>query len=107
MSTVKDFLNFCHDSIFYDYKKIGIVEELNQVRKCILNSSHKTTPVSRMLVSLSLIDAIILKINDNDIENVIEDVHDLRQNILCMLSFEKLLRDNDGKLITENKNLSN
>ena len=81
MNIIKDILNFCNDSIFYDYKKIGIVEELNQVRKCLIKSFHKTTRVSRILVSLSLTD-IILKINDNDIVNVIENIHDLRENIL-------------------------
>ena len=88
MNTIKDILNFCNDSIFYDYKNIGIVEELNQVRKCIINNFHKTTPVSRILVPLSLIDDIILRINDNAIENVIENIlKDLRENMLYMLSF--------------------
>ena len=81
MNTIKDILKFCNDSIFYDYKNIGIVEELHQVRKCIFNNFHKTTRVSRIIVSLSLKD-IILKINDNDIVNVIENIHDLRENRL-------------------------
>ena len=103
MNTTKDIVIFCNDSIFYELKNIGIVEERNQVRKCIINNFHKTTPVSSILVSLSLLDDIILKIYDNDIENVIENFHDLRENILYMLSFEKLLRDNNGKLITEDE----
>ena len=72
-----------------------------------MKNFHKTTPVSRILVSLSLIDDIILKINDNAIENVIEQIHDLRKNILYMLSFEKLLKDNNGKLLTEDEVSSN
>ena len=67
MNTVKDILNLCNDSIFYDYKNIGNVEELNQVRKCIISNSHKTSPVGRILITLSLIDDIILKINYNNI----------------------------------------
>ena len=35
----------------------------------------------------------MLKINNYDIENTIEKFHDLRENILYMLSFEKLIRD--------------
>ena len=40
-----------------------------------------------------MIDDIILKNNDNDIENLIDNIHDLRENILYMLSFEKLIKD--------------
>ena len=93
METIKDILNFCKSAVFYDYKNIGITEKLNQVRKCIINSFYKTIPDSRIRVSLSIIDDIILKINKNDIENIIENIHDLRENILYILSFEKLLRD--------------
>ena len=107
METVKDILKFCNDAIFYDYHIIRFIEELNQVRKCIINNFHKTknktTPVSKIKVSLSLIDDITLKIVDNDIDDVTNDVHDLRENILYMLSLEKLVRDNGGKWIIEDK----
>ena len=93
METVKDILNFCNDAVFYDYKNIGIICELNQVHKCIINSFHKTIPYSRILVSLSIIDDIILKINGNKIENILENIHDLRENIIFMLSFEKTVND--------------
>ena len=53
----------------------------------------KTIPDSRIRVSLSMNDDIILKINGNGIENVLEKIHDLRENILYMFSFEKLLSD--------------
>ena len=107
MNTIKDIFNFCKISIFYDYNNIGIIEELNEVRKCINKNFHKTTSISRIKVSLLLIDDIILKNIDNDNENVTEDVHDLRENVLYMLSFKKLVRDSDGKGITEYKILSN
>ena len=93
MESVKDFLNFCNAAIFYDYKYIGRTEELNQVPKCIINSFYKTIPRSRIHVSFSIIDDVILKYNGNAIENIIENIHDLRENILYMLSFEKLIRD--------------
>ena len=93
METLKDILNFCNASIFYNYTDIGIVCEFNHVRKCIINSFYKTIPDSRIRVSLSIIDDISLKINDNDIEDIIENIHDLRENILYMLSFEKLVKD--------------
>ena len=92
-------LNFCNAAIFYDYKNKSITEELNQVRKYIINSFFKTIPNTTLLTSLSIIDDIILKINDNEIENIIDNIHDLRENILYMLSFEKLIKDNNGELI--------
>ena len=61
METIKDKLNFCKSVVFYDYKNLGIIEELNQVRKCIIISFYKTIPVSRIRVSLSIIDDINLK----------------------------------------------
>ena len=99
MDSVKDILNFCNAAVFYYYKNIGTTFELNQVQKRIINTFYKTIPHTRILVSLSIIDDIILKINKNDIENIIENIHDLRENILYMLSFEKLVRDEQQKVI--------
>ena len=66
---------------------------MNPVRKSIINSFYKTIPHTRFHVSLSTIDDIILKINNNDIEIILENIHDLREFILYMLSFGKLVRD--------------
>ena len=89
METKKDILNFCNAAVFYDYKDIGITYELNQVRNCIINTFYKTIPDSRIRVSLSTFDDIILKIDNNDVEDNLENIDDLRENILYMLSFEK------------------
>ena len=104
METVKDILTFCNAAVFYEYTDIGITCELNQVRKCIINSFYKTIPDSRIRASLSIIDDIILKINNNDIEDIIENIHDLRENILYRFSFEKFVRDalqNDRPILNE------
>ena len=94
MESVKGILVFCNAADFHDYKNIGITCELNQVGKCIINNFNKTIPDSRIRVSLSIIDDIILKISNIDIEEIIENIHDLiRENILYMLSFEKIIRD--------------
>ena len=92
-------LKFCNSAVFYDYTNIGITVELNQVRKCIINSYYKRYPDSRIRVRLSINDYIILKINNNGIENIIEKIHDLRENILYLLAFEKLVRDEQQKVI--------
>ena len=75
---MKDILNFCKAAVCYNYKNIVNIDEINQARKCIINNFHETIPVSRILLTLSIIDVVIRKNNDNDIENVIENFHDLR-----------------------------
>ena len=97
MELTEPILNLCNAAVFYDYTNIGITCELNQVRKCIVNSFCKTIPDSRIRVSLSIIDDIILKINDDDIEKIFENIHALREKILYMLAFEKLVRDERQK----------
>ena len=92
MDSEKDIFNFCISAVFYDYRK-GNFWELNQVPKCITNSFYKTIPYSGILVSLSIIDDIIFKTNNNYVEINIENIHDLRENIIYLLSFEKLFRD--------------
>ena len=82
METVKYILNFCNAAVPYDYKNIGIIDELNQAHKCILNSFLETIPVSGILKNLSVVDDIILKFNNNDIEIFIENIHDLRAKII-------------------------
>ena len=66
---------------------------MNQVRKCKINSFYRTIPHTRIYASLSIIHDIILKFNKNDIEKILENIRDLGENILYMLSFEKLVRD--------------
>ena len=75
METVKDILIFCDAAVMYDYKNIDNIDEVNQARKCIINSFHETKPVSRRLISLSIIDDVIIKIKDNDIANVFKKCH--------------------------------
>ena len=92
METVKDILNFCNNAVFYDYKNVGIICELNEVHKCTINSFHKTIPYTRILRCLSIIGDMILKINNDNIEIIIEKIHDLRVNIIYMFSFKKTVR---------------
>ena len=85
-------------AIFYDFKNIGIIDEINQTRRCIYNNFLETIPVEIILITLSNIDDVILKIIDNDIENVIENVDDSRANILHMVGFKKVVKDDVDKL---------
>ena len=101
METIKDLLKFCNDAVFYDDKNIGIICELNPVRTFINNRFYKTIPYTRILVSLSIIDDIILKNKSDDIENILDEIHNLRENILYMLSFEKTVNNEQQNLIVD------
>ena len=101
---MKDILNFCNAAIFYDYRDESVSDELNQVRKYINNSFYKTILNSTLPTSLSIIDDIILKNSDNDIEKINDNIHDLGENILYMLPFGKLIKDNNGELLIGDDN---
>ena len=88
METVKDILNFCNDSILYDYKNMEVFDELYLARKCIINIFRETIPPNKILERLSLIDNIIIGIHNGVTEDVKEDFDELRENMLQMLSFE-------------------
>ena len=95
MNTVKVNLNFCNSAIFYDPKNLGIIVQLNQVSKCIFNNFHEPIHISGLLLTLSIFDDVILNIHNDDVENIINNIHDLRENILYMLSFEKVVSEED------------
>ena len=102
METVKELLNFCNDAVFYGYKNIRIICEMYPVRFFIINRFYKTIPYTRILVILSIIDDTILKNSNNDIEKILDDIHNLGENILYMLSFEKTVKDEQQKVIESN-----
>ena len=62
---------------------------MNQVRKYIINGFYKTISDSRIPVSSSIIDDIILNNYNNDIEKIIENIHDLGEIILYMVALRK------------------
>ena len=93
METEKDFLNFWNDAVFYDYKNIGIICEMNPVRTFVINRFYKKIPYTRTLVTLGIIVDIILKINNNVIEFILNEIHNLREQILYMLSSEKTAKE--------------
>ena len=49
METIKDILNFCNAAKFYNHKNLGITEELNQVRKYIINTFLNQFHILRLL----------------------------------------------------------
>ena len=99
METVKVVLNFLNAAIFYEYKNIGIIDEINEARRCIINKFHETIPVERILITPSILNVVTLKVNDFDIQNIIENIHDLIANIIYMIGFEKVVKDDVDKVM--------
>ena len=88
MDTIKEILNISSESHWYDYENIS---EFNSLRKYSTDYFYDTIPQERLLISLNIFDNIILKIYDN--KEVNNDIFNLREEILYMLSFEKVVKD--------------
>ena len=93
MESIKDILDFCNRAIFFNYKDLGCMQDFNAVRKFIINRFHQSIPHDRIIITLSIIDEIILKICNNETDNILRNIHHLRENIIYMLSFEKTVKD--------------
>ena len=101
MKSDKEMFEFFNKFIFTN----GNGVEVDILRKYIINRFHKTIPASRMLTVLSLIDDIILKLFTNDLESVQNEMYELRENVLYMLPFEKVVEEEsveNMKTIPEN-----
>ena len=93
MKTDKDMLKFFNEFIFMDNSCYGVNIEVDILRKYIINRFHKTIPTTRMLTVLSIIDDIILKIFSKDLEGIQDKMYDVRENVMYMLSFEKVVEE--------------
>ena len=93
MESIKNILDFCNRAIFFDYKNPGCIEDFNAVRKFIINRFHQSIPHDRIIIALSIIDEMLLKIYNNETDNIQRDLHNLRENIIYMISFEKTVKE--------------
>ena len=89
---------FFNAALFYDYTNLGITDEFNQARSFIVNNFHETISVEKILMTLSIID-VILKLIANDDEDVLDNIRDLRSNIINMIGFEKLVKEDVDKVM--------
>ena len=94
MKSDKDMFIFLNEFIFHDHSDGGIDINVNVLRKYNINRFHKAVPPSRILITLSLIDDIILKLHNKDFEGIQDDMYSVRENVLYMLSFEKFGEEN-------------
>ena len=67
MDTIKEFLNISNEPHWYDYENIS---ELNSLRKYLIEYFYDTIPQERLLISLNIIDNIILKIYDDNSQEI-------------------------------------
>ena len=90
IDSIKVILNFCNSAVYFDFNKIGIVIQLNNLRGSIFDIFHETVPKSKILESQSIIEDMILKINENDIENIVDKIYDLREKVIFMIAYKKV-----------------
>ena len=90
MDTIKEILSISNKSHWYDFENMS---ELNSLRKYLIDYFYDIIPQEGLLISLNIIDNIILKIYDNDKKEINNDIFKLREQILYMLSFQKVVKD--------------
>ena len=95
--------------IFPNHLEVGVDVNVNVLRKYIINRFHEIIPSSRILSTLSLLDDVILKLHDENLERIQDDMYSVRENVMYMLSFEKkllvkiqLMKTNKNKLLSKN-----
>ena len=63
----------------FDYLNIS---QLNSLGKYLIEYFYDIIPQEKLIISLKIIDKIILKIYDNDKEEINSDIYKLREEIL-------------------------
>ena len=95
MDAIKNIFEILDDSIFYKCEDQKNISDFNRLRKYILKYFYNEIQPKILLVSLYIIDDIILKIYNDNTDNIIEDINKLRDNVLYMLSFQKTFKEDD------------
>ena len=94
MESDKVMFKFINEFIFLDHSEGGVDVRVNVLRKYIINRFRNTIPPTRILTTLSLIDDIILKLHDKNIEGIQDDLNSVSENVMYMLSSEKFEEEN-------------
>ena len=96
MVTIKQVLDICNEALYYEYNGLTDIEEIDIIHLYIVDNFIKPKPRTNVLESLSIIDDIILKICFNeDVENILKYVDDLRTKIICMMVADKTNTDTE------------
>ena len=91
MENDKGMFKFFKEFIFLNDLEVGVDVKINVLRKCIKNRFHESVPSSRILTTLSLLDYVILKVYDKNLEGIQDDMYSKREIVLYMLSFENFV----------------
>ena len=94
METVEDILNFFNAAMIYGDKNLGKTDKFNQARSFVIYIFHETKHVEGHLLTSSIIKFIA-----NDVEDVVDNVHDLRSNTIYMIRFEKAVKYDVDKVM--------
>ena len=93
MDTITEILTICNESLWFDYSNIS---ELNKLHNYLIKYFYDSIPKKRLIISLNLIYKIVIKIYDNDKEEINKDIFKLGEEKLYMLSYQKtIMEDND------------
>ena len=91
MESDKDMFKVFNEFIFLDQSDGCVDVKINVLRNYIINRFHNTIPQTRKITTLSLIDDIVLKLHDKNLEGIQDDMYSVRENVMYMLFFENLL----------------
>ena len=94
MDTDKVMFKFFNEFIFLNHLEVGVDVNVKVLRKYIINRFHNIIPPTRILTTVSLINDIILKLYDKNLEGIQDDMYFVRENVMYMLSFEKFVYEN-------------
>ena len=93
METDKDMYKFFIEFVFLDHSLVDLDENVIVLRKYIIKRFHKAVPPSKILKTLSLIDDIIFKLHNRNLEKK-DHIYSVRENVLYILFCEKFEEKN-------------
>ena len=90
---IKEIFEICNNCLWYDFSEGKNIDQINKLRRYLIEYFYTNIPGERLNISLSLIDDITLKIFNNETDVIIKIILKLREQILCMLSFQKTVEN--------------
>ena len=78
METDKDMFKFFNDFIFLAHSEVEVTENVNVLRQFTIGGFQKAVSPSRVPITLSLIDDIILKLQNKNLEKIQDDMYSVR-----------------------------
>ena len=112
MKTVNEVFYFCNEFTFYDHHNIERVGQLNHVRDCVISVLSKYDFISEDKTNrvVVVIDDTSLMITDENVENLVQEINNLRvgfEQLLCLENLHKEENDNEERthLIIDSKEI--